>query len=296
MRGGEGTNVEPAPDDPRSFLEGPFEIPALPGAVTRLLELPDAARSSAADAAGIVSADAALAGLLLKMVNSVYHELPTRITSVKHAVAYLGLDEIRRTVLAVAVIDRLRPEDTREFRRILYHSFHTALGARFIARKAFPGVEPEEIRFAALLHDIGKLAYLRFFPEPFRELNEYRKKRAVMMTDAETRLQHPPHTLIGAKLCERWSLSSRVKRACTSHELHDLQRVLQGDLPDDESRIFCVANLLSNLCTEELTDGLKATIHHGASRALDFSDEEFLVLMGELYDLRPDVWKFVQKL
>jgi HD-like signal output (HDOD) protein len=288
--------VEPAPDDPRHFLEGSFDLPALPGSVTRLLELPDAARSSSADAAGIVSADAALAGLLLKVVNSVYHALPTRITSIKHAVAYLGLDEIRRTVLAVAVIDQLRPTDVREFRRILYHSFHTALGARFIARKAFPAVEPEKIRFTGLLHDVGKLAYLKFFPESFRTLDEYRRKRAVTMCDAETRLRLPPHTLIGARLSERWSLPALVKRVCTFHELNDLEHILQGEVVDDDIRIVCVANLLSNLCTEELSDGLKTAIHSGASRALEFSDEEFLVLMGELYDLRPDVWKFVQEL
>ena len=283
-------------DDPHAFLDGRFKPPPPPTFFATLVEMLARGRTSPSDVAGALSADEQAANHLLGIVNSDYYGLPSTIRDLKHAAAYLGVDEIKRVALTVGVMDRLRPADAGEFRRFWFHSFHTALAARLIARQVARTADTEELHLAALLHDLGKLVYLAYFPEAHLKLDGYRRKRALLFSDAEESLGLPSHALLGATLCDHWRFPHVVRRACAYHELDDLQRMLEGEKVADETRIVCVANLLSNLCTEELTDQLKTTIHEGASRALDFSDEEFLMLMGELYDLRPEVWQFVQKL
>jgi putative nucleotidyltransferase with HDIG domain len=288
--------VAPALDDPHSFFDGHFVLPPLPAVVTRLIETLDGGRANAAEVADVLSADAGLVAQLLKIVNSAYYGLPTPIKDVKHAVAYLGLAEIKRVALTVGVMERLRPENADEFQRFWYHSFHTALAAKFIAKKTSMVVDIEEIHVAALLHDVGKLVYLKFFPDQFERLSDYRAKQSTMIVDAEVHLGLPSHTELGATLCDRWMLPRSVKRACQSHELGDLHRMLADGDDREELKVICVANLLSNLCTEELTEELKTTIQDTASRALEFDEDRFLLLMGELYELRAELQQFLQEL
>ena len=73
--------------------------------------------------------------------------------------------------------------------------------------------------------------------------------------------------------------------------------MLAGDEASEELRIVSLANLLSNLCGEPLTEGLKTMIQDAASRTLVLRDEgEFLLLMGELYDLGSRVEEFLGRL
>ena len=254
----------------------------------------DSPGSGLAEIAAAISTDPVFVVRLLRIVNSAYYDLPVPIRDAKHAVAYLGRAETARLVATVAVMEELRPDDEEEFGRFWHHAFHSALVAKALAIKLARESETDEIPVAALLHDVGKLVYLKFFPRDFTRLDEYRRRHELPMLDAEAYLGLPSHTELGARLCEMWRLPAPVRRACLNHELPDLQRMLAGDEASEELRIISLANLLSNLCAEPLTEGLKTTIQDAASRTLALRDEaEFLLLMGELYDLGSRVEGFL---
>jgi putative nucleotidyltransferase with HDIG domain len=244
----------------------------------------------------LVSAEAAISERLLTLVNSAYFDLPTEVTQIKHAVAYVGLPGIKDAALAVGAMQSLRSQDSGECERFWLHSCHTALAAKSIVRGMTTVVDADAVRTPALLHDLGKLAYLCLFPESYARLCEYQRREACMFVDAERALGLPSHTLIGAKLCDRWSLPRAVRRGCESHELIDLLRMLGADQASEELKIIGTANLLSNLCTEELTTELKSAIQLAASRSLDLSEEGFILLMGELYELRAQAQRLAQEL
>lgn len=284
-------------DRPHSFLDPHVVSPAPPAVVDRLGEALDSRRAGTAEIAAVLEEDSAFVARLLRVVNSAYYDLPVPIKDAKHAVAYLGRAEIKRLALAVAVIDELRPEDPGEFRSFWYHSFHTALTAKSIAARAARSMETEELPFAALLHDVGKLVYLKFFPRDYQRLCEYRSAHDLTIIDAEAYFALPSHMALGARLCEMWNLPGSVRRACLNHELPDLQRMLAGDEGGEDLRVISAANLLSNLCMEKLTPQLKTTIQDTASRVLGLASEaEFLLLMGELYDLGSRVEGFLGRL
>jgi putative nucleotidyltransferase with HDIG domain len=194
----------------------------------------------------------------------------------------------------VAIMNGLTPAEPEQFDRFWYHAFHTALSAKAICRSLARSVDPEQLHVAALLHDVGKLVYLKFFPEPYQELSRHCLSQADMMVDAEEQLGLTSHVELGTTLADRWSMPSAVKQACAFHELRDLKR-LNDERADnaDELKVLCAANLLSNLSTRKLAAELKTEIRAEVLRALDCNEGGFLLLMGELYELKSVVQRFL---
>lgn len=280
------------PDDPQSFFTEHFSLPPLPAVVERLISALQSGDTNATEVGELLASDPGLMAQIMKIVNSAYYGLPRPIRDVRHAVAYLGLAEVHRVALTVSVMDKLVPEDTEAFEQFWYHSFHTALCAKYIASRYETDCSVEELHVSALLHDVGKLIYLKYFPEAYGRLNAYATEHDVSLSRAEAVLEMPTHSEFGATLCERWRLPNSVRQACLRHELEDL---VEGKL-NDELRVVCMANLLSSLSTVELGDQRKTDIRDAAMSALDCSEDEFLLLMGELYEKRAEVQRFLANL
>jgi putative nucleotidyltransferase with HDIG domain len=283
-------------ENPESFLADRFPMPPLPETVSKLQGALDRGDAGASKLASIITGDPVLADRLMGVVNSPYYRMPAPIRDVKQAVAFLGREEIRHLVLGLAIMQELAPDDTGEAERYLEHAFLTAFTAGFIANKLSRHVAVEKLRTAALLHDIGKLVYLKFFPAHYHILDDYRMTHARMLADAESYHGFTPHSKLGAALCERWRLPEVVRRACLSHGLPELQALIENKSADEELKLVCVANLLSKLCSEGLIDRLKHDIRKAAMEALGIDEHRFMLLMADIYDLRAEVQSFLRKL
>lgn len=284
----------PGSVDPGAFLEAGFPLPSLSPSLERLRQALGSGPVDVGEVASIFSDEPRLVDRTMKIVNSPCYGLPSTIRDLRHAVAYLGADEIERVAMVVAVMDRLAPDDTGQFDRFWFHAFHTALSARAICKNFARSVDPRQLFSEALLHDVGKLVYLKFFPERYDELARHCVSRFAMMVDAEEELGVTSHISLGTTLAERWSLPASVKRACGLHELRDLKR-LNDRTPEngDDLKVLCSANLLSNLSTGELGTETKTEIRDEVLRALDCNEGGFLLLMGELYELKSVVQRLL---
>lgn len=288
-------NVSSATLDPKGFLKEHFVLPPLPVVVQKLLERLSSDQANAKEVAELLAADVGLVAQIMKIVNSAYYGLPHPIRDVKHAVAYLGLGEIKRVALTVSVMEQMAPQDSGEFERFWRHSFHTALTAKTVAKTFARGIDPEELYVSALLHDVGKLVYMKFFPTHYREMADYCTRNSAMMTQAEERLGYPSHTLFGAVLCDRWLFAESVKDACRCHELEDLKRInADSAVGNDDLRVICVSNMLGNLIDQKLSVELNDAIQREVITALGCSDDEFVLLMSEAHQLKSEVEQFVR--
>ncbi|MCP3978901.1 MAG: HDOD domain-containing protein [bacterium] len=267
-------------------------IPGAPQVLRAILRLPQADRLGAAVEADLLGMDAPLAGSVVHLVNSGYYRLPCRVRDVKHAVAYLGRDEIRRAATIAAVMRTLAGQDPAERRAIWFHSVHAALASRRISDSFFAAVDVEQVQTWVLLHDVGKLVYLEVMPDSYRRIRVHRADRALTWSAAERELQLPSHALLGAMLCSRWSLPESVRNAAEFHEVESL-RALNDDDDDpsttDDLRVVCLANLCCNLATEDLGAEQRAEIREAILDALGMTEGTFLLLMGEIYELRSQV-------
>jgi len=291
-----GTSLPPIEIDEKRFLTNHFVLPPLPALVTRLLETVRSCDATANGVADLLASDPGLVAEILKLVNSAYYGLPRRITEVRHAVAYLGLAEVERIALTATVLKFASPNTDETFRQFWFHSFYSALISKRLGRKYAKSLDAEELHTAVLLHDIGKLVYMRFFPDHYRTLAGYCDEHGVMFHEAEKLYDVPSHHVFGSMLSERWMLPDLVRLACVEHEIEHLEDLTEQSPYHEELRIACLSNLLANLATGKLSVDRKTAYRNATTHALRCNEQEFLLLMGEVYELKTDVEGFLQRL
>jgi hypothetical protein len=59
--------------------------------------------------------------------------------------------------------------------------------------------------------------------------------------------------------------------------------------------MICLGNLLTVLSTDELDDDVKQEIAKATRTALSCQEPEFLAIMGDIYELRIDVERFMDQ-
>jgi HD-like signal output (HDOD) protein len=240
-----------------TFLRENFVLPPLPGALTKVLDAVNSASMGAAEVAKLISPDAAMVSHLLKVVNSAYYGLPKPIAEVKFAIAYLGLAEVSRITLTLSVIKTLKPKEKDQLEHYWMHSYLTAITARHLVKRLKNVFEIGDLYSAALLHDMGKLIYQRFFPEHYSALSRYCKESGKMFVDAEEHFGMPSHLTFGALACDHWHLPRSIRRACEFHELVHLQSIDDPSKADSMDVAVTSANLLASLATDPLDTEIK---------------------------------------
>lgn len=279
--------------DPETFLHEHCSLPALPNLVIQIQEIVYQENVNIGTVADLISKDPALVAQVLKIVNSAYYSFPREIVKVKLAVAYLGIHEVFRIVLSMSVLNTLATGEKEDFNDIWKHSFYAALCSRYLAKKFDPLLPHGELWTAAILHDIGKLVYLKFFPRHYEVIHEYVKKEGCFFREGEEHFGYPSSAFLGTLLCDRWRLPNQVRDACEFHDLDTLQRIKGNQSSEAFRRMICMGNLLSILATRDLRKEKKEAIANTIKDKLDITDAEFLNIMGDIYELQTDVDKLV---
>jgi len=283
--------LSPIEIDPITFLREHFSLPALPEAVIRLQGMIQDEGSDSAMVAEIISGDPALITQVLAVVNSVYYSLPKLTSNVKYAVAFLGLSVIQRIVISVGVVNAMGIEEKNELNNYWYHSFFTALTTKYLAKKFWKYLNPEDLWTASILHDIGKLLYIKFFPEHYKKLKRYCEQNGCLFSEAEEHYKLPPSSYLGSLLCHHWRLPIKVEDACKYHNLSHISK--QGS---DFQKVIALGNLLAVLAAGGLNESCKNGIKEAAENILELSPDKFISMMADVYDLKSEAEKFMRSL
>jgi len=283
--------LKPIEIDPKTFLREHCSLPALPEAVIRIQEMVQSDATDTTMVAQIISGDPALVAQVLAVVNSAYYSLPKTTSNVKYAVAYLGLSEIQRIVISVGVVNAMGIKEKKELNNYWYHSFFTALTTKYLAKKFWSYLDPEELWTASILHDIGKLVYIKFFPEHYKELKRYSKQNGCLFSEAEEHYKLPASSYLGSLLCYHWRLPGKVEDACKYHNLFHISE--QGS---DFQTVITLGNLLTTLSVGGLNESCKNRIKEVAENILELSPNNFISIMADVYDLESEAEKFLKNL
>src|SRR5262245_32988807 len=112
---------------------------------------------SAKEVTDSVQEEPALAAAILKTVNSAYYGLPEKMSSLHHAILYLGFNNVYQLILENS-IRNIMPQDE-EYEKIRLHSYMISLIASEISshcQKSKPLVNTT----VGILHDVGKIVIL----------------------------------------------------------------------------------------------------------------------------------------
>ncbi len=283
--------LNPIEIDPNTFLSQNSSLPALPRVTTQIQEAMQSDNVDTGSLVNLIQSDPALVAQILKIVNSAYYGFQREIADMKFAVAYLGLNEVHRIVLSLSVINTFSIKEKGELDQFWFHSFYTALCSKHLAKKFEPLLLSDELWPAAILHDIGKLVYLKFFPNHYKELRKYSHKNMCLFSDAEKHFSLPTSAYLGLLLCDHWRLPAKIRGACEFHGLEDIVSTEEDKPVNSFRRIICLSNLVTILAIDELNNDIKHKIADTVRENMGYSESEFLTLMGEIYELKLDVQK-----
>ena len=193
-------------------------------------------------------------------------------------------------VLSISTIEALGIKEASELEAFWSHSIYTALCAKFLTKKFEPLLEPGQIWIGALLHDIGKLIYFKFYPDHYNYIVKTAKMNGELYEDIEQQLSIPSSAYLGALLCKRWGLPTVVADACESNIPN---RVAGEDATiSDYKKIIYGANLMAVFATNELSSETKKGIFNSLSSLFKIDEDSLLELMGKIYDLKQDGVKY----
>ncbi|HEY4355881.1 MAG TPA: response regulator [Acidobacteriaceae bacterium] len=229
--------------------------PALRKIVGAIGELPSLSRTyeqlhaamlepstSIAAIARIVEQDVAMSAKVLQLVNSCFFGLAIQVTSLEHAVNYLGFNTIRTMALYSDTFKAFLPGrcvPTNFCDKLQKHSHRVAriAGALPLAR-----AEKEMAVLGALLHDIGSLVLASSMSSQLCEVFTLMAEKSISQAEAEEELLGISHAEIGAYLLGLWGINNTIVEAIAHH--HHPTRIPHERL-DCASAVY-LANLLAN--------------------------------------------------
>ena len=201
--------------DPRELVLGRVrELPPLPLVIRELMSVMRKPESSADDITRVLSADQALAGKILRLVNSSFYGMPGRVGTISQAVVILGHAALRSLAVSLSVVDSIGQGLPAERRQVFWqHALATAAGAEVLARE-FGLPEPEEAFVAGLLHDIGHLILAIALPQECEKafadgiLGDPERERTAIGMD---------HCRAGRLVLQHWKLPSPLIECVRLH-------------------------------------------------------------------------------
>ena len=202
-------------------------LPSLPAVAVKLIELTGDPDVQISEIAKAVQQDQALAGKVLKTVNSSFYGLPNRCGSIKRAMGYLGLNTVKSLVLGFSLVETTSKMEKDGF-DLISHWRRTLMGAtasRTLA-ETFRISDKDEVFTAALFQDMGMLA--NFTAMKDRYINAIREADHGHVTKIEQDTFGFTHARVGSELAKKWSLPDNISDAINYH--HEPDKAENGDI------------------------------------------------------------------
>ena len=199
------------------------KMPAFPQSVHRVMELTSDIDSDPKILVEVIQHDPILVMKILRLVNSPYFGLAQKITSINHAVVYIGINTVKNLALSTATLGVLPRTNSAGFDMdaFLLHSLSTAIIARILGKK-LNVLERDVFDYflSGLLHDFGKILFAHFMPQEYKNVLVVAKDNGIRLYEAEREILTADHTQIGSLLGEKWHLPPRIVACLRNHHDH----------------------------------------------------------------------------
>lgn len=219
---------------PVDLINGLKDIPAMPNVIIRALGVINDDSSGTKELSNIMAYDQALTSQVLKLVNSAYYGFAQEITSIKNAIALLGMTQTKNIVIAVAMKPMLTSQCGKEMWK---HSLKTAVSCELLAKK-FNSIEPNDSFTIGFLHDIGKVILNMYDTKKYQTVKEMIAE-GIDPIIAEETIFNISHAEVGFILVKRWKLPVLLANCIKYHH-----NPLSSSMPKASGLIY-LANKIS---------------------------------------------------
>jgi putative nucleotidyltransferase with HDIG domain len=215
-------------------------FPSMPETGSKLLVLLKDQKTTVPEIEKILRNDPGLTTNILKLANSAFFGLPSKVASVRQAFIILGAKRCIELVIATcmfSVMDEAIDGYELPPGELWQHSIAVSTTAEALVKYKKIS-ESENIFTSALLHDLGKLVLGQFVKEELKKIKSI-VSSGVPQEIAEHMVLGTDHAEIGAQILRQWSFPQDVVSAVRFH--HNPETIRNGSIHID---IVYLANWL----------------------------------------------------
>jgi len=225
------------------------DLPSLPAVVAELLATMEQEDIDTHVLAAKIALDQALTAKTLRLANSSFYGLQSKVTTIQQAISVLGFHSIRTLVTACSVTASFTPGKDVEFdfQAFWRHAIGSAVCARVLAPRL--GINPDTAFTAGLLHDLGTLVLCTRFPADYRRVTAYRREHDCVTSAAQMAVFGIDHAAVGAALTSHWKFPQQIQAAVAGHHLADeaaVQATGRGRAAPTLTTVIYMANILAH--------------------------------------------------
>lgn len=251
------------------------DLPSLPEVVAELLASAEQELDVQRLAAKL-ALDQSLAAKTLRLANSSFYGMQSKVATIPQAIAVLGIHSIRTLVTACSVTASFPPGGAAPFdlQAFWRHSVATAVCARALARRL--ALNPETAFTAGLLHDLGALVLATRYPDEYQAVAAHQRQQDCYLVESELAVFGFDHAAVGSALAAHWRFPDEIQQAVAGHHLPPAAAA-----PTLASAV-CVASAIAHgLDLSGVEDDLAPPLPADAWDTLALSDASCLEVFGE---------------
>ncbi len=202
-----------------------FEIPSIPLVLIKIIQTLDADSSSARELEELIMHDPALAARILRLANSAFYSFRTRVKTISHAIALLGMNIVTSLAIGINIFDTFTKgakSEAAQINKLWTHSCGVAVVVREIwAGRSRKEKEGEFAFLCGLLHDLGKMIFFKKYPGHYAPVFESPKTETDPgISFFEFENYGTDHAEIGEMLAKQWGLPTELSYVIRRH--HDM--------------------------------------------------------------------------
>lgn len=256
------------------------EISTIPVVVTKAIQVMNDPKSSARDLTDLIINDQVLAGKILKVANSAFYGLPSKVNNLNRAITLIGFNEIKRMITPILLLDTFKNLTSNKYfssKGFWCHSLAVAGACEILSEKENRMHDIGEARIVGLLHDIGRLIVVESLTDKFEKLMK-KVELGVDVMKAESAVLGIDHAEIGARVTKFWNLPLTVVNSIRFHHNQD-----QAGEYKLIAEMVCFADYLANeLDYRSLQIGDVPQVPERISKRFMNDDEDKEILLTRL--------------
>ena len=190
----------------------------------------------------IIMLDPVLTGKVIKLVNSSFYGVAERVQSLPQAVILLGVNTVKNLAVSTALLGTIsiKKKSSLDLEEFWKHCLASAVGCKLLGKALnVPNEEMGRYFVAGLLHDIGKILFIRINPGKYNQVLEECRQFGVSLSFSEIAHFGCSHTHAGGLLAKKWRLDNALIDSVESHHL---------SAGNNNNLITNVVTVINNLC------------------------------------------------
>lgn len=231
-------------------------LPTLPVVAANLLEKLKSNAVSMQSISKIMENDPSITTKVLRVANSAYYSLRNRVDTIRMALVVLGVNEVTNVVLSLSIFkafDKAQPDEHFDLNKFWFHSILTSQIARYLAKTLHIKTHGEEFT-AGLIHGVGKILFLLYYPEQFKMVIKRSNSLKMQQYKVEKSTIGVTHMELGGWLAERWRLPNNLIECIRYYHNPGMSRAFKELISLVSLGNYYAKQLIDNNLTEDFSE------------------------------------------